>query len=296
MKKTRLLIALLVMLVAASGYAQDSYREAVKEYCAIFSFNKDFVNQLDSNFKLMSRNLFESGDVDQLTKRYIEERFMDYMADFMIPKMKEIGVSEAALREHVALISSPAGKTYMEHSQQLSKTFMSELLPIMDQDSLKVMNGDTTDPIQVKTGIDAGYVAKFKEVMYDDMVNTAQATINQMANLATMIFKDTNSDELAKIQNRLVGPKAWMTANLPAIAVNCAYGIITEDDLDVAAKLKALDTHKMRSLLPVGNVDMMSMGNEIMGDYIEWMEGHGAVVKADVKGILLEMINKMRGN
>ena len=52
----------------------------------------------------------------------------------------------------------------------------------------------------------------------------------------------------------------------------------------------------MRSLLPVGNVDMMSMGNEIMGDYIEWMEGHGAVVKADVKGILLEMINKMRGN
>jgi len=29
MKKTRLLIAMLVMLIAASGYAQDSYREAV---------------------------------------------------------------------------------------------------------------------------------------------------------------------------------------------------------------------------------------------------------------------------
>ena len=131
--------------------------------------------------------------------------------------------------------------------------------------------------------------------MYDDMVSTAQAFINQMANLATMIFKD-NSDELAKVQNRLVGPKAWMTANMPAIAVNCAYGIITEEDLDVAAKLKALDTHKMRSLLPIGNVDMMSMGNEIMGDYIEWMEDHGAVVKADMKEIILEMINKMRGN
>jgi hypothetical protein len=220
---------------------------------------------------------------------------MDYMADYMIPKMKEIGVTEAALREHVALISSPAGKTYMEHWQQLINTWRSEMFSIMDQDSLKVMNGDTSNPIQVKAGIDAGYVAKFKEVMYDVMVNSAQATIDQMTNLATMIFKD-NTDELAKIQNRLQGPKAWLTANLPAIAVNCAYGIITEEDLDVAAKLNALDTHKMRSLLPIGNVDMMSMGNEIMSDYIEWMEDHGAVVKADMKEIIPEMIKKMSGN
>ena len=32
MKKTRLFVALLVMLVAASGYAQDSYRQSVKDY------------------------------------------------------------------------------------------------------------------------------------------------------------------------------------------------------------------------------------------------------------------------
>ena len=45
MKKTRSIIALLVMLVAASGYAQDSYREAVKEYGVIFNDN---VNRMDS--------------------------------------------------------------------------------------------------------------------------------------------------------------------------------------------------------------------------------------------------------
>ena len=32
MKKARLLIALLVMLFAASGFAQDSYREAIEDY------------------------------------------------------------------------------------------------------------------------------------------------------------------------------------------------------------------------------------------------------------------------
>ena len=41
MKKTRFLIALLMVLVAASGYAQDSYREAVKDYLtAIGQFEK----------------------------------------------------------------------------------------------------------------------------------------------------------------------------------------------------------------------------------------------------------------
>ena len=288
-----MLVALLVAMAAVSVNAQDSYREAVKEYGAIF--NKDNVNRMDSIFKLMSRDLFESGDIDQLNRRYIEERLMDYMADFMIPKMKEVGVSEAALREHVALISSPAGKTYTEHFQQLNKTLKSELFSIMDQDSLKVINGDTSDPIQIKAGIDAGYAEKFKEIMYDDLVNSTQAVISQLANLATMIFNDTNPDELAKVQNRLVGPKAWMTANLPAIAVNCAYGIITEEDLDVAAKLRALDTHKLLSFLPIGQFDMMSMGNGMIGDYIEWMEDHGAVAKEDLKEMILEMI-KNRSN
>ena len=290
---SRLLVTLLVAMIAVSGYAQDSYREAVKEYGVIFNDN---VNRMDSIFKLISTDLFESGDVDQLTERYVEERFMDYVADFMIPKMKEIGVSEAAIREHVALMSSPAGKTYKEHMQQLSKTLMSELFPIMDQDSLKVMNGDTSDPIQIKAGIDAGYVEKFKEIMYDDMVNSIQAVVNQITNIATMIFNGSKPDELANIQNRLVGPKAWIAANLPAIAVNCAYGIISEDDLDVAAKLKALDTHKMQSLLPIGNVDIMSMGNGMMVDYIEWMENHGAVTKEYAKKMILEMINKKRSN
>ena len=32
--------------------------------------------------------------------------------------------------------------------------------------------------------------------------------------------------------------------------------------------------------------DMMSMGQGVMKDYIEWMEDHGAVVKEDMKDFL----------
>ena len=55
MKKTRLLVALLVMLVAASAYAQDSYRQAVKDYLAA-------TDQFEKTKSLMSdmRLLFEN--------------------------------------------------------------------------------------------------------------------------------------------------------------------------------------------------------------------------------------------
>ena len=53
MNKTRLLIALLVMLVAASGYAQDSYRQAVKDYMAVNSQEalNNYWNRMDSVLK-----------------------------------------------------------------------------------------------------------------------------------------------------------------------------------------------------------------------------------------------------
>lgn len=299
MKKSRLLIVLLVMLVTASSYAQDSYRQAVKDFWSHYA--KDYVNQIDtvfkSSFKSSNEFWFESGDLDldQLADRYLDERFMDYMTDFILPKVKELGVSEAALRENVALSSSPAGKTYSEHMKQLTEVLKEEMISIMIQDSLKVIKGDTSDPVQIKAGIDAGYVEKYKSIMDDDMVNYMQGMFDQYANLATMILKDM-PDELAKVQNNLLGLKAWMTANMPTITINNAYGIITEDDLDFVAKLKALGTNKLMSLLPMNGGDMMSMGNGIILDYLEWMEDHGAVLKEYVKEDFLEMLKKNQGN
>ena len=56
MKKTRLLFALLVMLVAASGYAQDTYREAVKQYLNV-----------DEKFERSKAN---SSETEELTLQY----------------------------------------------------------------------------------------------------------------------------------------------------------------------------------------------------------------------------------
>lgn len=299
MKKARLLIALVVLLVATSAVAQDSYREAVKDYWSLSV--KDQITQLttrmDINFKSSNEYWFESGDLDldQLTDRYIDERLMDYMTDFILPKIKELGVSEADLRENIALRSSPAGETYTEHLQELSGVLKGEMFSIMMEDSLEIINGDTSNPVQINAGIDAAYVEKYKKIMDDDMDKIVMAAFDQYANIAEMIIND-NPDELEKIQNILTKLKAWMTANAPAILINNAYGIITEEDLDFVAELKALGTHKLMLLLPLNTVDLTSMGNGILMDYIKWMEDHGAVANELMKETLHEMIKQERGN
>ena len=300
MKKTRLLIALLVMLVAASGYAQDSYREAVKEYMAVNSQEalNNYWNRMDSVLKANNTYWFESGDVDlnQLTERYFKEGIMDYMTDFMCAKTKELGVTEAGLREYISLMSTPEGQTYKEHMAQWVEAIKRDTTVLNGQDSLdslKIMAGEYPDPIQVKAGIDPGYVEKYNKVLGADMAKYTQGLFDQYFNIFTMMFegmsdemKDAMSDEMKDMQKRFDGMKNWMTANIPTIALNNAYGIFTEDDLDFVAKTQTLDTRKLIGLLPMNPGDMMSMGIGVMKDYIEWMEDHGAVMKEGMKEFL----------
>ena len=289
MKRSRLLIAVLVMLVAASGYAQDSYREAVKEYLAISSQGAldANLNRIDSIYKEHNIFWFESGDVDlnQLTERYFKEGFMDYMTDFMCAKIKELGVTEAGLREFMSLMSTPEGQTYKEHMAQWIEAIKCDTTALNGLDIPKIMAGEDPDPIQVKAGIDPGYVEKYKKVLGADLTNYMQGIMDQYINLFAMIFKEM-PDEMKDAQNELDRVKNWMVANVQTIALNNAYGIFTEDDLDFAAKMQTLDTHKLIGLLPMNPGDMMSMGQRIMKNYFEWMEDHGAVVKEEMKDFI----------
>ena len=121
MKKTRFLIALLMVLVAASGYAQDSYRQAVKDYLtAIGQFEK--TKSLLSDMKMLFKKS-DQVDINQLTQRYLDERFEDDMLDPYVSEMTEIGMSEAGLREVASLGSTPEGKTFAEHEKEWLSEF-----------------------------------------------------------------------------------------------------------------------------------------------------------------------------
>lgn len=120
---SRLLVTLLVAMISVCSYAQDSYREALREYL-VLNGNQSHFAQESTAYKHIQSSLFkgEDGDLDQLTDRYLEEGLFDFITDVALPQIREQGITEEDLKEINSLLSTPEGRTFVEHTYQLSLT------------------------------------------------------------------------------------------------------------------------------------------------------------------------------
>ena len=287
MKKTRLLIALLAMLVAASGYAQDSYREAVKDFLTAtgqYEKSKSFIPTMSI--------LFEGNDqvdVGQLTNRYLEERFENDMIDWFVDLVKVRDMTEADLKEVASLLSSPEGKVYDAHQQEWIAELLVEFLDNLRMPFMKSAeemefdedkdwsHGGLADllgpPVQPKADIDAAYAAKFKEVILESAFSHEfiDAMINRFDQ--DSIFHENEEDRQTT--------RDWMIASVPAVLMNSAYGILTLEDLDYAAKLYSNEAYcKYTDYGKSADLENLKVGH-FMVKYSEWMESQGAKVTDD---------------
>ena len=289
MKKSRLFTALLVMLVAASGFAQDSYQQAAKEY---FALNGGFksLEEAASGFKQGTMFLFKSGDLNlsQLTDRYFEEALPDYVINMMIPKIKELGVTEEDLRGTSALLSTPEGKAYIDHSQQWTEVLKSELLGYMTKNQSKFMNGEIVDPVQPDPGIDAEYIEKFKKVIEPIFSKGFKQSYESYWGYLMGLYEKVGVN-LPDMTEKMGKMNEWMTANVPTMAVNTAYGIMTLDDIDFSTKLYSSSTYdKMHGLINM--LEIESVGSNMLTNYVEWMQEHGAVLQDNA----IEILNRFK--
>lgn len=260
MKKTRLLIALLVMLVAASSYAQDSYRETVKQFVSA----NGQIDRMQSAFTTMNETFFkktEGVDLNALTERYVKERLNDQMTDLVLPMMKERNVTEADLRTVTALLSTPEGKLFTAHQNEWNTELPGTMVGIMFEKADMLEDGGN---VTVNPDIPADYVAKFRNMMEVGK------------------FKDTFKDLLNGIeegtQNMLPDSfKKWFEENIVTIALNSAYGIMTPEDIDYGTMLCSNESYlKIQNVSGVKLDDIKSTGMDLMVGYIDWMESQGA--------------------
>lgn len=260
MKKTRLLIALLVMLVAVSSYAQDSYRETVKQYVEVNGQS----DKLKTLFTKLNETFFkktEGVDLSALTERYVKERLNDQMTDLVLPMMKERNVTEADLRTVTALLSTPEGKLFTAHQNEWNTELPGTMVGIMFEKADMLEDGGN---VTVNPDIPADYVAKFRNMMEVGK------------------FKDTFKDLLNGIeegtQNMLPDSfKKWFEENIVTIALNSAYGIMTPEDIDYGTMLCSNESYlKIQNVSGVKLDDIKSTGMDLMVGYIDWMESQGA--------------------
>lgn len=298
MKKTRLFVALLLMLVAASGYAQDSYRQAVKDYMKA-------VNQLEKEkayISSMSMMFDRDGkvDIDQLTKRYLGEQYENDMIDFYVFAYKEQGITEADLRELSSLLTTPEFETLTAHSKSWMMEYASYMMtPFVEQmkvlqepmepgeylDKVKDYVSFLDSPVQPRPEIDAAYADKFNQVMLGSPA--VKQIMNMMLNRL-----DEKDPELQESSKKV---KDWMTKNVPVLLLNFAYGNLTDEDLDYAAKLQANETYSKFLNFDLSSIDMEKYYNKHpYFKYMNWMKEQGVKTSEDPNAIM-EYFKSMLG-
>ena len=262
MKKSRLLIAVLVMLVAASGYAQDSYREAVKQYLLYLGPDnqmKTALCEMKDAFFVPSGNV----DLDLLTERYIKEVMIDQMTDMTETMMKERNVTEVDLRTVNAMVAPPEFQTFLSHQNEWD-----EKITLISDESISLLkDGGEPENVQVNPDIDPDYAAKFQKMWKESGILEKSLGLYDRISLGEM------TEEMAQLGKY----KTWLADNLGTIALNAAYGTLTFEDFDLGMKLytnesyrKVTDTSDMNVFSVVGPTA------EIIIKYLDWMESQGA--------------------
>ena len=279
-----LIITLMVTIVSVSGFAQDSYREALIENLSINGIF-DKLKVKDAFIKINENLFVESDSVELLTERYIKEAFVEQLVGMVEPIMKGHNVTEADLRTVNALLSTREGQTFLSHDEEWNAKFknaLHELMPSFEEDSV----AENVEKITVNPGIDAEYAAKFNEMMEASEIK--QKMLSFMDGLFPRHsfegYEDLDEpDEIKEMFNYI---KKWVDDNLTTVALNSAYGILTPDDLDFGVKLFSSSPHrKITDMSGMSFLSLMGKTSDIMMKYIDWMESQGAQVTEKAKGL-----------
>ena len=262
MKKSRLLIALLVMLVAASGYAQDSYREAVKQYLLYLGPDnqmKTALCEMKDAFFVPSGNV----DLDLLTERYIKEVMIDQMTDMTETMMKERNVTEVDLRTVNAMVAPPEFQTFLSHQNEWD-----EKITLISNESISLLkDGGKPENVQVNPDIDPDYAAKFQKMWKESGILEKSIGLYDRISLGEM------TEEMAQLGKY----KTWLADNLGTIALNAAYATLTLEDFDLGMKLYTNESY--RRVTDTSDMNVFSVigpAAELLMNYLDWMESQGA--------------------
>ena len=262
MKKSRLLIAVLVMLVAASGYAQDSYREAVKQYLLYLGPDnqmKTALCEMKDAFFVPSGNV----DLDLLTERYIKEVMIDQMTDMTETMMKERNVTEVDLRTVNAMVAPPEFQTFLSHQNEWD-----EKITLISDESISLLkDGGEPENVQVNPDIDPDYAAKFQKMWKESGILEKSIGLYDRISLGEM------TEEMAQLGKY----KTWLADNLGTIALNAAYGTLTLEDFDLGMKLYTNESY--RRVTDTSDMNVFSVigpATELIMNYLDWMESQGA--------------------
>ena len=135
---------MLALLFVTSAMAQDSYRDAVKQYLTATGAFDNTKSAITGMTMLLESD--GQVDIDQLTKSYFDERLEDDMVSAMSSLAKTLGMTETDLMETAPLFSGPKNKVLQTHLKEMAKEYAAAIYkPFFEKMSQKDYKPFKTD-------------------------------------------------------------------------------------------------------------------------------------------------------
>ena len=169
--------------------------------------------------------------------------------------MKERNVTEADMKNIIAMVAPPEGKAFLTHQNEWSEKLNEYISQLKD--------GDGLQNVQVNPDIDADYAAQFQKMWKESGIEAKSLGLFDGLSPKTM-------EDFGKY-------KTWLADNFSTLALNAAYGTLTLKDLDLGMKLYTNESYRKVTDTSGMNVfDLMGVGTDMIIQYIDWMESQGA--------------------
>ena len=268
----KVLFTLVLLATTFVAQAQNNYHDALKAYmkaCPSAFVGMD--EKMGEALKLVNEQLitdYNGMTSEQLVNKYLKEQFFDDMIDKALIPVVEKNATIAEINELTAAMSTPAGRTYQEHQEQLNSN-NGEIEKLGTEVMEAIMEGKTPKPVAVKSGIPQSYVNLYNQFF----------KVSGMNSIVTQIF-NTFGDKKDTPEAQKI--KKYLEDNVQTIYLNQSYGIMTTNDLKFGTKLCQTEAwkHMMKS-----STDMMqdpqSLGMGIVMAYISWLQEQGVKLNLD---------------
>lgn len=285
---SKIFLMAIIMVMPMTTMAQESYKNAFMEWWQTDPKNalKTHVifEVLESCMQEINKKILTNpAEGDKLAEKYTSEQLLDDMLEaFVLPSFKK-SMTEADIYEMIKISTSPEGKSFQEHSDQMEMMIGATLIAtimtsVMNDEGNSLKNGDLKiDDIEEIKDCPQEYKDKFNEYFDNDGYDY-NSIFEQFKDLQGL---DNDKDaEQKKMAEYMMD---YLKRNIKAIVLNASYGTLTMEDLDFAIMLHKKPEYQKLTKCINDLVKIRTTPEELKKTteqwimmYVTWMTNHGA--------------------
>lgn len=257
MNLKRCLMAVAVSLLSCSlqVFADDNYRESLKEYVDVFSSEMTHSKEkmVPKFIPLAVQMGFDASTADSLTNVFFDQKFMKEALDWLEEQHKPY-VSEEDMKFALKFFDSEKGKLAIEHSKTYGDDqTVNKMTQQMMPDLMNLVSGGKVSKVETSAPKDYGKI--FHEYYKKSgLSENMDVMVKQMFALV-LGYLGGESKEFEKLKKNLTD---YFDKNIETILMNAGYPNVTKEDLSFW-----MDFYKTPSGKKFSQVNASMMSNAV---------------------------------